>query len=596
MRFDDRLATVLGLPAPGRTERLALWRQLVDLLAQTDRGESPRRGEALARLRDWRRDVPDATRRGAALALAGETVPADLVHFFAEDDASVAAPVLARAAMGDDAWAVMIPRLSPVARALLRHRRDLGPQARHALDAFGPSDLMLGPGPVAANDASIAGPAMAGPEASSTEAGSSDAGGDLAADIPDPAVGGHVAHSGEGPLPEDAGPAIEATLATSAGTASSPPIAELVARIAAFRDGRGAAAPAMSVPAPPREFLFETGADGAINWCDLDARGAVIGLSIASADETSAHGVDGHAAGAFRRRASFRDARLTLAGEGAIGGEWRISAVPVFDPAIGRFSGYRGSARRPRLDERAELPGLFGTSLPGEALRQLAHEIRTPLNAIIGFAELIEQQIMGPVNARYRQLAAEILGEGRSLLATIDDLETAARIEARALRLAPRPLDLGALLASLGPVLSDLADLRGVGFAVRLAPDLPTITADPVSAERMLVRLTGAMIGLAAAGETVEARLDPGIIGQIRLSVSRPAVLAGRDERSLLDPAHGPDGDWPDAPVLGLGFTLRLVRGLAEAAGGRLVIEADRIVLILPAVAGAAVASELEQR
>ncbi|QHL91260.1 sensor histidine kinase [Sphingomonas changnyeongensis] len=578
MRFDDRLATVLGLPASGRTERLALWRQLVDLLAQADRTSSPRRDEALARLRDWRGEVPDAARRGAALALAGEAVPADLVHFFAEDEASIAAPVLARAAMDDEAWAVMIPRLSPIARALLRHRRDLGPKARHALDAFGPSDLMIGAGPVPANDAAGSSEDM-GIDVEAGGAGETDA-------LPDD-------HAQADPETVPGSPAGQTE--AMAGRAS-PPIAELVARIAAFREGRADTAFAAPPPARVREFLFETGPDGVIHWCDLDARGAVIGLSIASADETSAHGVDGHAAGAFRRRASFRDARLTLAGEGAIGGEWRISAVPVFDPAIGRFSGYRGSARRPRLDERAELPGLFGTSLPGEALRQLAHEIRTPLNAIIGFAELIEQQIMGPVNVRYRQLAAEILGEGRALLATIDDLETAARIEARALRLAPRPLDLGALLASLGPALSDLADLRGVAFALRLAPDLPTITADPVSTERMLVRLLGAMVGLAGAGETVEARLDPGIIGQIRLSVSRPAVLAGRDERSLLDPAHGPDGDWPDAPVLGLGFTLRLVRGLAEAAGGRLVIEAERIALTLPAVAGAAAAAELEQR
>jgi hypothetical protein len=50
----------------------------------------------------------------------------------------------------------------------------------------------------------------------------------------------------------------------------------------------------------------------------------------------------------------------------------------------------------------------------------------------------------------------------------------------------------------------------------------------------------------------------------------------------LLDPGYNPDGDWPDAPVLGLGFALRLVRNLAGAAGGRLDIDEKRFLLRLP--------------
>ena len=59
-------------------------------------------------------------------------------------------------------------------------------------------------------------------------------------------------------------------------------------------------------------------------------------------------------------------------------------------------------------------------------------------------------------------------------------------------------------------------------------------------------------------------------------------MLAGRDERTLLDPDYSPDGDWPDAPLLGLGFTLRLVDRLATQAGGRLTIADDRFELVLP--------------
>lgn len=532
MRFDDRLATVLAQSADSESERQALWRQLTDLLAQ-EPGDAPSRQAAFARLREWRNDMPEQVRRSAAAALAWQELPDDLILFFAEDMPSIAAPVLGTAFALDAHWAQMIPQMSPVGRALLRHRRDLGPAARWALDSYGAHDLII-PAPAATAE-----PAEPIAEADTPAGG-----------LPQPAQN----------------------------------IAELVARIAAFREGKGEPAP-IGAPLPPRvadEFRFEAGANGVITWCDLDARGAVIGLSISSADETRAHGVDGQAAGAFRRRASFRDARLTIAGEGAIGGEWRISAVPVFDQVSGRFCGYRGSARRPRLNERAELPGLFGTSLPGESLRQLAHEIRTPLNAIIGFAEMIDRQILGPVNHDYRHRAELILAEARQLLATVDDLETAARIDARALKLTPRQIDAAAFVAGLGGPLGAFAAERGVAFDLTLAPGLPPLEADPVSVERMIGRLGSALIGIAAEGETVAARLEAGEAGSVRLSFSRPAALGGRDEASLLDPSYGTEGDLPDAPVLGLGFTLRLVRGLADAIGGRLTIEGERFVLVLP--------------
>ena len=50
----------------------------------------------------------------------------------------------------------------------------------------------------------------------------------------------------------------------------------------------------------------------------------------------------------------------------------------------------------------------------------------------------------------------------------------------------------------------------------------------------------------------------------------------------LLDPGYKPGGTWPDAPVLGLGVALRLVRNLAIASGGMLEIDTARFHLSLP--------------
>jgi hypothetical protein len=327
-------------------------------------------------------------------------------------------------------------------------------------------------------------------------------------------------------------------------------------------------------------------------WVEGAPRGPLIGQSIASIGGRGQFGVDGQAAGAFEKRAPFRDARFRVPGGGAASGDWRISGVPFFDPAYGSFLGYRGSARRPRLDEVARAdapaefpPGLFGTQFPPDSLRQLIHELRTPLNAIIGFAEMIDGQYMGPAAAIYRGRASEIMEQARGLLSAVDDLDTAARIETSRLQLTESSVDAVALLCRLHDSYERVAAQRGSRIAIEIERDLPAARVELGALERMFARMLAATIGLAGEGETIAATMAMGQIGgqkMLCLSIDRPRAIKGLDERALLDPGYSPEGDWPGAPALGLGFALRLVRNLAEAVGGALVIGDTRFFLYLP--------------
>lgn len=536
MRFDDMIATALAQAGGDPARRATCWRQLVDLLAQR-RGREAAQEAAAAQAYGWLRahrgEIDPALRRKAARSLAGLSVDPEMVVFFCEDQPGIAAPLVAAARLDVEQWRAILPRLGPAGRALLRHRRDLDPRIVRALAAFGPTDFVL-------------------------------------------------------------------TGAVAAGTPSSESqIRELVERIESYRRRRGAAggeSPPADEAGPPREaepvegFRWEAGADGVIHWVSGVARGAILGLGIATIAAPGRYGVDGQAAGAFARRAPFRDARLTIAGEGPAGGEWRISGVPVFDPARGAFLGYRGAARRPRIDEvarpAAAARGPFGEAMPADAVRQLVHELRTPLNAIAGFAELIEGQYMGPAPAPYRDSAGRIMGDARRLLGAIDDLDTAARIETKRLELAAGPVDAGATVERLHQGYARAAAQRGAALALDIADELPPLSADQAAIERMFGRLFAATIGLARAGERLTIALAAKRRGGapcVSLSIDRPAAIAGLGEAALLDPGYTPEGDWPDAPALGLGFALRLVRNLAEAAGGSLEIGPRRISLDLPA-------------
>jgi hypothetical protein len=545
LRFDDRIATILAQEARHPSALAAKWRQLVDLLAQQrgEEGESGLVRQALEWLRATRSQVPARSRAEIGSALAGLPVAPELVRFFAEDEAAVAAAVLGSVRLTAEDWIKLLPALTPVSRSLLRHRRDLPPKVEQALQSFGASDFVL---TGASDDAD------------------EDAG-------------------GAGRLPS--------------AEQSETQIRDLVARIEAFRKQRaatpGQAATTVTPPplAPVESFRWEAGSDGVILWIEGAPRGPLVGQSIAWIAERGQYGVDGQAAGAFEKRTPFRDARFSVAGGGPASGDWRISGVPFFDPAQGSFLGYRGSARRPRVDEVARAvplpdPGrLFGTDLPAESLRQLVHELRTPLNAIVGFAELIEGQYMGPASGNYRHRASEIMGQAKHLLSAVDDLDTAARIETSRLDLGESAVDAVALLCRLHDAYERVAQQRGSRLAIEIAPSLPLARVELGAAERMFARMLAATIGLAEPGETIAATMAMGQIGgrdMLCFSIDRPRAIQGLVEAALLDPGYSPEGDWPGAPALGLGFALRLVRNLAEAVDGGLAIGERRFLLHLP--------------
>lgn len=389
-------------------------------------------------------------------------------------------------------------------------------------------------------------------------------------------------------LPRPVPAILDGVLGISPGTEESEiQISDLIARVEALRKAKERREPPSS---KVQSFRWETGAEGVILWVEGAPRGPLVGQSIASPAGHGDFGVDGQAAGAFTRRAPFRDARLIVPGEGEAAGDWRISGVPYFDPAAGSFQGYRGSARRPRIDENAAAPsapggdGMFGTELQPDSLRQLIHELRTPLNAILGFAEMIDAQILGPAADGYRARAGKIREQAGQLLSAVDDLDTAARIETHRLPLKESAVDTAALLERLYRDYEPVARQRNASLQLEFAPALPPARVEPETAERMFARMLSATIGLAQNGETLKAWLGLDAAGgheMLSLSIGRPRSIAGAGEAELLDPGYSPDGDWPAAPALGLGFTLRLVRNLAEAGGGSLEIEPDRFRLCL---------------
>lgn len=528
----------------------AAWRQIIDLVG---RGRAPADAATMAALADLKDRVPAATRAASARALYGMQPPAALVALLARDEMAIAAPVLRGAVMPASDWEQILPGLTPAGRAILRHRRDLPAETMRALESFGAVDFVIGTSVPASAEPAAPVPAEPGPFVSV---------GQVAAGIIERARRQENDNDAPPPPPQ---PRADGTFR----------IADVVARIEAFRrrqdEPRTGAAPAADLPIG-ETFRFETDANGIIRWIDGAAREAIVGMSIAQPARPGSPGVDGAAAGAFRGRSRIAAARLAIGGLSSSAGDWTITGVPAFDPATGRFIGYRGTARRPHRGERAA-----HTSPAADSLRQLVHELRTPTNAIAGFSEMIEHQLLGPVTDAHRAQAAAIRDDAARLLAAIEDLDTTARLGTGALPLRPEAVALKPLIARLAGQLAPLADARGAMLTVRTADVIAH--ADAPALERLLDRLVATMLGAAGEGEEITVKLQPEDPITVRVSVDRPVALANHAGDAVFEI----DDETTPASLLGTGFALRLVRNLAAELGGSLRVGDHRLTVVLPA-------------
>jgi len=517
VRFDDRLATVLSQPVGSPHDRAVRWRQLVDLVARSN-GHADRAllKQAVDLIRTDRPAIREAIRAAAVRSIAGSPIPLALLTVFAADKLSVAAPLIASASLTGEALADL--------------RTAASPDVRRFLDTLSrPPDAE--PPPAAASQ----------PESP--------------------------------PEPEPESEPV-------------PSISEVVARIERLRSSRQQVPAAATIVEPasrppdfpvPALFRWECGAGGEIEWVEGAPRGPLIGRSIANADPHE--GVDDCVERAFVIRAPFRDCLLELGDDGLMAGEWQISGAPAFAPGDGRFIGYRGIARREPLEPEPLPPRPTGQLPSGhDALREMIHEIKTPLNAIIGFAEIIDGQYFGPAHRRYRERAAEIVTNARSLLEAAEDLDFVARLQS-ARASASDGTDFATFFPPVAEALLTSAAALGVLIDLDASDASGICRLEPELTERLLRRFTDAILAATAPGErlTIRVRRSGDRIG---IGVTRPksTVLAGKED--LLDPEFTIGG--ADRALLGLGFSLRLINGLVGIAGGGLDIDEGRFTLTIP--------------
>jgi signal transduction histidine kinase len=120
----------------------------------------------------------------------------------------------------------------------------------------------------------------------------------------------------------------------------------------------------------------------------------------------------------------------------------------------------------------------------------VSHELRTPLGAIMGYGEILQEQVHGPLNERQLNVVDRLITNTRRLLSLVNDLLDRARLEAGRLKLTPAPFAPAALLDELLATTGQLARAKQLELTGALSPDLPpTILGDAQRLLQILINL-----------------------------------------------------------------------------------------------------------
>jgi signal transduction histidine kinase/ActR/RegA family two-component response regulator len=211
--------------------------------------------------------------------------------------------------------------------------------------------------------------------------------------------------------------------------------------------------------------------------------------------------------------------------------------------------------------------------LKSEFLANMSHELRTPLNSILGFSEILKDNLAGALSEEQRVESLEAIhASGEHLLQLINDVLDMSKIEAGRMDLLLEEFVVDAAFREVLTVVKALAGRKGIELTVLVEPEDLTIYADKGKVKQVLYNLLSNAIKFTpeAGTITVEAKLR---------KQAQDVVIAVTDSGVGIPPEHI-DKIWGEFYMIqgehqkqkGTGLGLALVKRLVEIHGGQITV------------------------
>ena len=229
-------------------------------------------------------------------------------------------------------------------------------------------------------------------------------------------------------------------------------------------------------------------------------------------------------------------------------------------------------------------------------LASMSHELRTPLNAIIGFSEMMDQGLFGPLGAsevgaeKYGGYVDDIHRSAVHLLDLIGDILDMSKIEAGRFHLEREEIDICPMVEQTVRDIAIRAEQKGVAVQTAITKCL-SVDADERALRQVLLNLLSNAVKFTPEGGTIEVSARRRA-GHMRLAITDTGQGIPADDLERVLRPFEQVGDIATRPHEGSGLGLAISRALVEMHGGRLTLrstvgEGTTVAVMLPLAATA---------
>ena len=210
-------------------------------------------------------------------------------------------------------------------------------------------------------------------------------------------------------------------------------------------------------------------------------------------------------------------------------------------------------------------------------LANMSHELRTPRNAIIGFSEIMNGEVFGPLgNEQYKEYIGDIHESGTHLLSIINDILDLSKVEADSYDLVEDQLDVAKVLDACSRMIRTRAQTGELSLSVELDPNLPKLLADERALKQMIINLVSNAVKFTPQGGSIALRAHLEADGRIALEVADTGIgIARSDIKKAFEPFSQLQTDALVYKADGTGLGLPLTAALARSHQATLVVDSE---------------------
>jgi signal transduction histidine kinase len=218
---------------------------------------------------------------------------------------------------------------------------------------------------------------------------------------------------------------------------------------------------------------------------------------------------------------------------------------------------------------------LEASHFKGDLLAKVSHELRTPLFGILGYAELLRDDALGPLAQNQKQAVETILASSQYLTNLISELMDQAQIEAKKLVLQFSPCSPSDLLQDLEEIMSVLAQKKGLTLQTILEPNVPvTVFSDEQRLRQIMINLVTNAIKFTKQGEINVRMFRPTPI-YWAIQVSDTGIGIPAEAQTIIFEPFQKVNSVLTKDNRGIGLGLSITKQLVDLMNGHITLESE---------------------